>query len=125
MKLSQLTNTNFQASLSKLAKGDIPIVTAYELKATISVVERENAKFEELRRALVEKHSEKNEDGSVKKNDKGEYRVAQDAIPEFMKEVNQLLDVDVEIAPLSLSALGTKLSLSAEDLFNLDGLITK
>lgn len=125
MKLSQITSPGFAASLNKLSKGDLPILTAYSLKTAIGVLETEQAKFESLRKELVEKYAEKNEDGTIKKNERGEYRVAQESVGDFMKEIEELMKVEVQVPTIKLSALGTKLTLSADDLMNLEGLIVE
>ena len=125
MKLQQIMSEQFTASFKKLLGQSLPVTTAYRLKATTALIDSEQTKFEEVRRTLVDKYAEKNEDGSIKKDEKGGYRVAEASINDYVKELNELLAVEIEVKPVKLAALGDKAELTVQDIAVLDGLITE
>lgn len=123
MKLSVIVSPRFSETLGKLAQAEIPVATAYRLKAVIALVAEEQKKFEDMRKSLIDKHAAKNKKGEIIKNEDGGYSVADKNKDEFFKEIQELLDVEVEVPKVKVSALGEKLQLSVQDLALLDGLL--
>lgn len=123
MKLKDVVNPEFIKAINKIGTTNVPILTAYRVMTVSSKLEQERQKFDELRRALVNKYAPKDETGEIKKDDKGQYSVDPEQIESFLKEINELLEVDVETAKIKLSALGDKLEITALELQALGDLI--
>lgn len=125
VKLGQIVSPPVGQALNKLANSDIPVLTAWRLKAIIERVDKEAATFEELRRKLVDKHSTKDADGNIVKDEKGAYKVPEEAIPAFTAEINELLTAEVDVPSIKISSLGDKATMKAAELAVLDGLIVE
>lgn len=89
---------------------------AYNLKKFIKSVNEEIELFETTRKEIFEKYAEKNEDGTKKINENNEpFILQQDKIDAYIKEINDLLSIDVDIREFTLTidkivSLGLKLS---------------
>ena len=124
MKLSQIVSPPFTQTLRKLVDAKLPVLTAYRLKTITARVEDEQGKFEDLRRKLVEKYAERDEKGEIKKAEDGTYKVAEASVKDFMEEIGQLTNIDVDLPTLRIVDLGS-IELSARDLSALEGLIVE
>ena len=123
MKLNIVVSPTFSQVVDKLVKAEVPIATAYKLKSVIKTLGEEQKKFEDLRTSLIEKYAPKNKKGEIIKNEDGGYAVAEKNREEFFKEIQELLNVEVEIPKIKVSELGSKLEMSAQDLAALEGLL--
>jgi RNA-binding protein YlmH len=123
MKLNVIVSPRFSEALGKLAQAEIPVATAYKLKTVITLAAEEQKKFEDMRKSLIDKHAAKNKKGEIVKNEDGSYGVAEKNKEEFFKEIQELLEVEVEMPKIRVSSLGDKLQLSVQDLAILDGLL--
>lgn len=123
MKLSQLIDERLHAALQKLSTEPLPLKTAFKLKGTIKVVKEEFGKYEDVRKEALQRHGQKNEDGSLKINDQGNVQFSAEGIQAFANEVGELTGLDVQVPTLTLAELGDKVTLSASELESLDGII--
>lgn len=123
MKLGTMVAPKFTDALSKLIKTELPVLAAYKLKKVASIVNEEQKKFEEVRSELVSKHAKKNKKGEIVKDENGGYAVAKENMDEFLKEVDQLLSVEVEVPKIKLSELGDNLKMTAQEMVLLEGLL--
>ena len=123
MKLSVIVSPRFSETLNKLAQAEIPVATAYKLKAVITLVAEEQKKFEDMRKSLIDKHAAKNKKGEIIKGEDGSYSVAEKNKEEVFKEIQELLNVEVEVPKVKVSSLGEKLQLSVQDLALLEDLL--
>ena len=123
MKLNIVVSPTFSQVVDKLVKAEVPIATAYKLKSVIKTLGEEQKKFEDLRTSLIEKYAPKNKKGEIIKNEDGGYAVAEKNREEFFREIQELLNVEVEIPKIKISELGSKLEMSAQDLALLEGLL--
>lgn len=89
MKLQQVIHPQFISAFRKLqdevpmsAKGALEIIRARRVLETVA------KDFEEARMKAAEKHGERTEDG---------FRIAPEKLEEFGREMQELLDVDVEL----------------------------
>ena len=70
--------------------------TAYKLSLIIDIIEKENNKFNDLRNQLIQKYAERDENNNlIEKNNC--YNIMPDKIPEFNKELNELLDMELNL----------------------------
>jgi len=123
MKLAQLTDPATKAALEKVKDGSLPVLTAWKVKNLLIKFNEEVKKYEEFRGELVRKHSQKDESGQPQLDQNNTINVAEGNLQEFFKDLQEVLNQEVDIGSLKLSELGTKLELSADDLLKLDSLI--
>lgn len=125
MKLARLIDERFHIALNKLTKDALPIKTAFKLKGIIKITHSEYEKYDELRQETLNKYGSKNEDGSLKLDERSVVQFTQEGIQAFTKEINELTNVEVEIPTVKLSELGDTLRITAEELELLDGVIVE
>jgi hypothetical protein len=123
MKLGTMLDKRFNEVLNKLFTEPVPLRTAFKIKGIIKLVGDEAVKYEEVRKSALNRLGLKNEDGTLKVDDNGNAQFADDNLQEFVKELNDLTSLEVEVAKIKLSEFGDKISLSALDLVILDSLI--
>lgn len=123
MKLVMVVSPKFSESLNKLVKAEIPIAAAYRLKTVVVKASEEQKKFEDMRKELIDKHAPKNKKGEIIKDENGSYSVSDKNKEEFFKEIQELLEVEVEFPKIKISDLGDKLQMSVQDLAALEGLL--
>ncbi len=125
MKLSQLIDERVHSALQKLSTEPLPLRTAFKLKGIIKVVKEEFSKYEDVRKEALQRHGQKNEDGSLKVNDQGNVQFSAEGIQAFANEVGELTTLEVQVPTLTLAELGDKITLTAEDLESLDGIVVE
>lgn len=125
MKLARLIDERLQAALDKLTASDLPLRTAFKLKGIIKVAREEYSKYEEVRKEALQRHGQKNEDGTLKINESNNVQFDEAGIKAFAIELNELATMDVALPTISISELGEKIVLSVEDLDALDGIIVE
>lgn len=123
MKLSQLTDKNFQVAVKSLMSKPLPIKTAYKLKGVVNTVNDELAKYESLRKELIDRLSNKKEDGSIETDNSGNVLFSNENRMEYFKELRELLDMDVEVPTIKLSDLG-EINVTTDEIFSLGDLIS-
>lgn len=123
MKLSMVVSPRLNEALNKLVKAEIPVAAAYKLKTIVVKVAEEQKKFEDMRTELINKHAPKNKKGEIVKNEDGGYSVAEKNKEQFFKEIQELLDVEIDLPKIKVSSLGDKLEISVQDLAVLEGLL--
>jgi len=95
MKLRKLYENN--EALAELAKCKLPALTAYRLSKFMKLVAEEVATFEEVRVAKVKQYGKPDP-----KSETGEYLFEPKEGKKYIKEVNELLDQEVEISVPSI-----------------------
>lgn len=70
---------------------------AYHVARLTREIDKENVLFQERRNALIGKYAEKDEDGKVKVDEVGQMKVAPDNIEAFVKELNEVLETNVQL----------------------------
>lgn len=124
MKLKLIKLLNAQEGLQALAntKG-LSSVVAYRIAKNVKALDEELNTYEETRKKLVEEKANKDEEGKpIIKDDK--YDLTNKALKEVNKELNALLEeeVDIDIKELSLIDID-KAGLSALELSSIDFMI--
>jgi|GEM_PF-4203792 len=123
MKLNAIVSARFSEALNKLVKAEIPIATAYKLKTVVVRTGEEHKKFEDMRTELINKYAPKNKKGEIIKNEDGGYSVSEKNKDDFFKEIQELLEVEIELPKIKIADLGDKLQISVQDLVLLEGLL--
>lgn len=123
MKLARLADDRFHMALQKLAEEALPLKTAFKLKGIIKASREEYVKYEDVRREALQKHGLKNEDGSLKMDDRSMVQFSPEGLQAFTKELNDLGTVEVNLPTLKLSELGDNIRVTVEDLDLLEGVI--
>ena len=122
MKLSRIVDDRLYATLNKLATEPLPLRAAFRLKGIGKKAREEYLKYDEVRKEALQKHGLKNEDGTLKVDEKNNAQFDEAGIRAFSNELNELLSMDVELPTLKASELGN-VKLSANDLEVLDGIL--
>jgi hypothetical protein len=125
MKLARLVDERLHLALNKLSAEPLPLRTAFKLKGIVKKAREEYSKYEEVRKEALQRHGEKNEDGTLKVDDRNNVQFTPEGIQAFASELNQLTSLDMEMPTLTLSELGEKISLTVEDLEVLEGVIVE
>jgi len=120
VKIKQIVNPDFSQAYVKLMKLQVPMKTAYKLKKIAELITDEQKKYEELRKELLTKLGEKNEDGSLK-IDQGIVSLGENQQAYYEQHL-ELLDIDVEMGVIKIDDLGDA-QLSAAELSSLGELI--
>lgn len=123
MKLKRLIDPKFKASLTSLNSQKLPLKTAFKLKTIIKKVDEEYEKYDQVRVAALNSYGDKNEEGALVIDENGNIPLSGDNAQSFVKEMNDLIDLDVEIPTISVSDLGSELSISSEELMLLDFIV--
>jgi hypothetical protein len=120
MKLSNLIDPRFKSALTKLNQQQLPLKVAYKLKGTISRIDEEQKKYEEIRLSALTKYGKKAEDGTLVSDENGNVALEGEDASSFVKDLNDLLTLDIELPSFSVNELGDKVTMSSEELFLLD-----
>jgi hypothetical protein len=123
MRLQQLVNVQFQASLKKLMEQDMPFKTKYALKGIVNRFTQETTKYDEIRAEAIKRLGNKKEDGTLDMDEKGNVSINEENGKLFSQELTSLLQTEVEIGSVKIADLGDKIDLNVNDLLNLDGLV--
>jgi hypothetical protein len=125
MKLGRVTDVRAHKSLEELSNQVLPLRTAYKLKNILAKIREEHNKYEELRKANLQTHGDKGEDGALVVDEKGNVKLSQENLQKFVDDLNSLMDLDIELQPLKIDELGANVMLSARDLESLEGFIVE
>jgi len=125
MKLGRIIDSRFHAALNKFAGEPLPLRVAFKLKGISKLAQNEFAKYEEVRHAALAKYATKNEDGSIKVDETSNAVFDNNGLQEFMRELAELSNIEVEVRPIKLSELGDNVKLTLAELDVLDGVIVE
>ena len=95
VKISDLLNST--ETLQKLAQKDFKAKLAWSIARLLKAAETEIQSFNETRMNLIKKYGEKDENGELVTDDKGNCKIENENIDEFTKELNELIETTVEI----------------------------
>jgi hypothetical protein len=124
MRLGDISNPTFHSALAKLLAQDLPVKTSYKLKKLVDVCEPELKRYNEHRSSIINKYCEKNEDGTPKLNEKGEFSVNGENVGPAQQELIELSLIEFDCAyKVSIDELGSA-NLSAVDLTALSCIIS-
>lgn len=95
IKMSDLLNST--EVLQKLAQKELKARMALAIARVLKEAEREMTNFNEVRMNLIKKYGEKDENGELITDDKGNCKILQEGLETFTKELNDLVEMEVEI----------------------------
>jgi hypothetical protein len=125
MKLSQIVNPDFLPVIKKVMSEQILAKASYTLKGIALECESELKKYEEVRMDLVKRLGVKNEDGSLKIDEKGMVNISQENMKEYTEQLTALLETDLPLKSVKISELGDKAYITPQELLVLGGIITE
>jgi len=123
MKLAKIIDDRFHIALNKLSGEALPLKTAFKLKGIMKQVREEYLKYDEVRREALSRHGEKNEDGSLKLDERENVQFSEEGLMAFTSELSELTNMELNIPTVNLSELGDKITITIEDAELLDGII--
>ena len=95
VKISDLINST--ETLQKLSQKDFKAKLAWSIARLLKAAEAEIQEFNTARMNLIKKYGEKDENGELITDDKGNCKIENDVLTEFSEELNELINTDVEI----------------------------
>ena len=95
VKISDLLNST--ETLQKLAQKDFKAKLAWTISKLLKQAENEIQSFNETRMNLIKKYGEKDENGELITDEKGNCKIVQGSITEFSNELDELINTEVEI----------------------------
>lgn len=125
-----------EQSLGVLIDQQLPIRASFQISKIVKAASVEIAQYQESRKLLCERHSNKDEDGKaimlgndnnpVAEGQPGRYDIPADKMPEFEKEHAELMATEVSIpgTQVKISELGS-VTIAPANLMTLDWLITE
>ena len=124
MKIKTVVNPQFFASLNKIIRAEIPVALGWKLRGLVKYLEKTHKSYDEMRKELLTKHSEKDEKGETIVDETGNVKFKNDAARDkFIQDHKELLEQEVEIeSKIKLQDL-TTIKLSTSDLLVLEELI--
>ena len=124
MKIKALVQPQFFRSLNKIMVAEIPVTLAWRLKGLVKYLETSHKSYDEMRKEILTKHSEKDDKGEMVVDTAGNVQFKDDKAKEaFIKDHTELLEQDIEIEKkIKLAELST-MKMSASDLLVLEDLI--
>lgn len=125
MKLARLLDENLHLAFKNLKNQKLPAKTAFVIKGIQKRMEEEITKYEEVRKELLNRCGKKDENGNLEVDDKNNVLFDADGQKEFINEMNELINTEVEIGTFTLESLGDKVELSGNDVIDLDGLLVE
>ena len=111
-----------QPGLQELISVKFPVKTSYRVKKLVDLFNKELKVFTEVRQELFEKYGEMVKDEN--RINTGEMRIKDEYLDKYTREINELLDTEIEVnfTSLKISELGD-VSITPMSLVLLDWLI--
>ena len=84
-------------ALQKLASMELKAKTSWQIGRILKSADTEIQSFNETRMNLIKKYGEKDENGELMTDDKGNCRILEEGVKEFTSELNDLITQEVEL----------------------------
>lgn len=95
VKISELIDSI--STLQKLAQKDFKAKLAWSIARLLKAAEAEIQSFNETRMDLIRKYGEKDDNGELITDEKGNCTLVKDKVQDFNAELNELLASEIEI----------------------------
>ena len=120
MKISNERLVNSVGVLSKLTNLELPIKLSYAFSKNITKIDAELKAYNVEKRKLLNKYGEKDNEGNLKQNEKGEVNILD--IENFNKEISELLkcESEVDIHLIDLESINTDIKITPGELMIID-----
>ena len=126
LMLAKIVSLKFRKSVDKLAAQELPIRAMFKLKGIVKQLREETTKWDELQLDAAKKWATKDESGNpILERDDGKtsyYKMEHENMIKFASEMGELAKVEIEIAEVKISELGT-VKLTTDDLVELEFLV--
>jgi hypothetical protein len=105
VKISDLVNST--ETLQKLSQEKFKAKLAWSIARLLKAAEAEIQQFNETRMNLIRKYGEKDEQGELITDEKGNCKIITESLEQFSNELNELINTEVEINanPLDIELL--------------------
>jgi hypothetical protein len=123
MKLARIVDPKFQAALRKLNQEQLPLKVAFKLKGISKRVEEELQKYNDLRVEALNKFGQKDSDGNLVLSENQVVQFSDEAAQGFVKEMNELLNLEVALDTISINDLSDNIKMTVEELVYLEDLL--
>lgn len=123
MKLSKIIDPRFMPALRKLLPETLPLKTAFKLKGIVKKVDEAIENYEDLRKVALKKYAILDEKGELVVDDKGNAQFEDGQLQKFVKELEGLVNVEIDFPKVKLEDLGDELRLSVDEVMVLEDLI--
>ena len=84
-------------ALQKLASMELKAKTSWQIGRILKSADAEIQSFNEARMNLIRKYGEKDENGELITDDKGNCKILEEGVKEFASELNDLIEQEVEL----------------------------
>ena len=120
LKLSNERLVNSVGVLSKLTNLELPIKLSYAFSKNITKIDTELKAYNLERAKLLDKYGEKDNEGNLKQNEKGEVNILD--IENFNKEIAELLqcESEIDIHLIDLEKVDAKINITPGELMIID-----
>ena len=120
MKISNERLVNSVGVLSRLTNLELPIKLSYAFSKNITKIDAELKAYNVEKRKLLNKYGEKDNEGNLKQNEKGEVNILD--IENFNKEISELLkcESEVDIHLIDLESINTDIKITPGELMIID-----
>lgn len=105
MKFEVFAHPAFIETLSKIFNANLPVKVAYRLGKIQKLLAEESERYEELRVKLVKKYAKVDEDGEFIANELGNVQIDETKFDEFSKEMQELLNIEIDTPKISIDDL--------------------
>lgn len=95
VKISDLLNST--ETLQKLSQKDFKAKLAWTISRLLKAAEKEIQEFNETRMTLIKKYGEKDENGELITDDKGNCKIENETLTQFSTELNELINSEIEL----------------------------
>jgi hypothetical protein len=116
MKLVKAMTNEFNVAFNKLLKQDLKVSVAFKLRKVLKNIQEEGKVFDELKQTIIEKYSEKDEEGKPKSNENGNIVFDPKFNAELGEQIEQLNNLEVAVEKIKAEDLSDKVELSIVDL---------
>ena len=95
VKIAELLNST--DTLQKLSQKDFKAKLAWSVARLLKNAEKEIQEFNDTRMELIKKYGEKDDQGELITDEKGNCKILPDSISEFTNELNELIETEIEL----------------------------
>ena len=103
MKITNKELINDIGVLRNISQKQLPVKISYAIAKNIAKVDTELKTYNKERQKLIDKYSEKGEDGKPKINKNNQYNIKRECMEDWNRDVQELLSISVELDVFTFS----------------------
>jgi len=103
MKITNKELINDIGVLRDISQKQLPVKISYAIAKNIAKVDAELKIYNKERQKLINKYSEKGEDGKPRINENNQYRIKKECLEDWNKDIQELLSISVELDVFTFS----------------------